>query len=113
MSLQLGFSPPSYWSLFPSHVEASLPILWGLLLKSENFKLSASLCPILHVSTSFTPIEHPRVLSPTSTAIAPPLVERPPPEPPPLPPSFTVAQDLKVFLPPTKPLQDFWIWCLS
>ncbi|WJX55508.1 hypothetical protein P8452_41275 [Trifolium repens] len=44
----------------------------------ESFKLS-SLCPILHVSTSFTPFEHLRVLPPTSTVIAPPSVERSPP----------------------------------
>jgi hypothetical protein len=35
------------------------------------------------------------------------MVERPPPEPPPLPPFHMVAQDLKAFLPPTKPPQEF------
>jgi hypothetical protein len=68
----------------------------------ESYKLSF-LCPILHISTNFTPIEHPRVLSPTSTAIAPPHVGRPPPKLSSLLPSYMVAQNMKAFPLPTKP----------
>jgi hypothetical protein len=68
----------------------------------ESYKLSF-LCLILHISTNFTLIEHPRVLSPTSTTIAPPHVERPPPKMSSLLPSYTVAQNLKAFPLLTKP----------
>ncbi|CAJ2628499.1 unnamed protein product [Trifolium pratense] len=73
-------------SLYCLSYEPPIRVFSWILL--EHFSLpreglSSSLCSILHVSTSFTSIEHPRVLSPTSTVIAPKLVGRSPPEPPP------------------------------